>query len=70
MKTVILFTRNGLGEGPEGLQQALVVKYLSLLAQEEQKPSQILFYTEGVKLVCEAHRCWGGCVILKRLGWS
>ena len=53
MKTVILFTRNGLGEGPEGLQQALVVKYLSLLAQEEQKPSQILFYTEAVKLVCE-----------------
>ena len=53
MKTVLLFTRNGLGEAPEGLQQTLAVKYLSLLAQEEEKPSQILFYTEGVKLVCE-----------------
>ena len=53
MKTVLLFTRNGLGEAPEGLQQTLAVKYLSLLAQEEEKPSQILFYTEGVKLVCK-----------------
>ena len=53
MKTVLLFTRDGLGEAPEGLQQTLAVKYLSLLAQEEEKPSQILFYTEGVKLVCE-----------------
>lgn len=53
MKTVLLFTRNGLGEASEGLQQTLAVKYLSLLAQEEEKPSQILFYTEGVKLVCE-----------------
>ena len=53
MKTVLLFTRNGLGEAPEGLQQTLAVKYLSLLTQDEEKPSQILFYTEGVKLVCE-----------------
>ncbi|NLE83066.1 MAG: sulfurtransferase-like selenium metabolism protein YedF [Chloroflexi bacterium] len=53
MKTVLLFTRNGLGEAPEGLQQTLVVKYLSLLAQSEDKPSKILFYADGVKLVCE-----------------
>ena len=53
MKTVLLFTSNGLGEAPEGLQQTLAVKYLSLLTQDEEKPSQILFYTEGVKLVCE-----------------
>ena len=53
MKTVLLFTRNGLGEAPEGLQQALVVKYLNLLAQQPEKPDMIIFYTEGVKLVCE-----------------
>ncbi len=53
MKTVLLFTRNGLGDAPEGLQQTLVVKYLSLLAQSEDKPSKILFYADGVKLVCE-----------------
>lgn len=53
MKTIYTFTRNGLGEAPEGLQQALAVKFLSLLAQEEQLPAAILFYTEGVKLVVE-----------------
>jgi len=68
VKTVILFTRNGLGEGPEGLQQALVVKYLSLLAQEEQKPSQILFYTEGIKLVCEGSPVLGWLRNLEEAG--
>lgn len=53
MNTVLLFTRNGLGDAPEGLQQTLVVKILSLAAQSEKKPNKILFYTEGVKLVCE-----------------
>ena len=53
MNTVLLFTRNGLGDAPENLQQTLVVKILSLAAQAEKKPTQILFYTEGVKLVCE-----------------
>ena len=53
MRTVVLFTRNGMGEAPEGLQQALAVKYLSLAAQAEEKPAQIVFYADGVKLVCE-----------------
>jgi len=53
MKTVLLFTRNGLGDAPEGLQQTLAVKFLSLLAQAEEKPARIVFYAEGVKLVCE-----------------
>ena len=50
---VFVFTRNGMGEAPEGLQQTLVAKFLSLAAQVEEKPAKILFYTEGVKLVCE-----------------
>lgn len=50
---VFVFTRNGMGEAPEGLQQTLVAKFLSLAAQAEEKPAKILFYTEGVKLVCE-----------------
>ena len=53
MRTVFVFTRNGMGEAPEGLQQTLVAKFLSLAAQAEEKPAKILFYTEGVKLVCE-----------------
>lgn len=54
MKTVMTFTRNGLGDAPEGLRQALAVKFLSLLVQAEEKPDAILFYTEGVKLVVES----------------
>jgi len=50
---VFVFTRNGMGEAPEGLQQTLVAKFLSLAAQAEEKPAKILFYTEGVMLVCE-----------------
>ena len=53
MRTVLVFTRNGMGEAPEGLQQTLVAIFLSLAAQAEEKPAKILFYTEGVKLVCE-----------------
>ncbi|MEA4811627.1 MAG: DsrE family protein [Anaerolineaceae bacterium] len=51
--TVLTFTRNGLGEGPAELQTLLAVKYLSLLFQSNTFPGAILFYTEGVKLVCE-----------------
>jgi sulfur relay (sulfurtransferase) complex TusBCD TusD component (DsrE family) len=50
--TVILFTRNGLGSGAEDLQQALAVKFLSLLLESGRLPSKILFYTAGVKLAC------------------
>ena len=53
MKTVFLFTRNGLGDAPKNLQQTLAVKFLSLAAQAEEKPAQVVFYAEGVKLVCE-----------------
>lgn len=60
MNTVLLFTRNGLGDAPEGLQQTLVVKILSLAAQSEKKPNKILFYTEGVKLSAKARWCCSG----------
>ena len=50
--TVLLFTRNGLGDAPAELQARLAVKYLSLLADSGVHPSKILFYTEGVKLAC------------------
>lgn len=53
MKTVFLFTRNGMGDAPESLQQTLAVKFLSLAAQAEEKPAKVVFYAEGVKLVCE-----------------
>jgi len=50
--TVLLFTRNGMGDAPAELQQRLTVKFLSLLADSGARPGKILFYTEGVKLAC------------------
>ena len=51
--TVLLFTRNGMGQAPEELQQGLARKFLGLLEQSGQLPAKILFYTDGVKLACQ-----------------
>ncbi len=68
MNTVLLFTRNGLGDAPEGLQQTLVAKILSLATQSEKKPNKIIFYTEGVKLVCEGSLVLQWLKILEEAG--
>ncbi len=51
-QTVILFSRNGLGHAPEGLQLTLVNKFLQLTLASGHLPAKILFYTDGVKLAC------------------
>ena len=51
--TVLLFTRDGLGEGPHELQQLLAQKFLGLFNETEDLPAKILFYTDGVKLACK-----------------
>jgi intracellular sulfur oxidation DsrE/DsrF family protein len=51
--TVILITKNGMGNGPEELQIKLMDKYLELLAHQNELPAAICFYTEGVRLVVE-----------------
>lgn len=50
--TVLLFTRNGLGHGPEELQRGLAFKYLSLTLESGNWPAKIVFYTDGVRLCC------------------
>ncbi len=50
--TVILFSRNGLGDAPAELQQPLAVKFLALTLESGSLPAKILFYTEGVRLAC------------------
>ena len=50
--TVWLFTRNGLGHGPQDLQTTLVKKFLALQLESGRLPAKILFYTEGVRLAC------------------
>ncbi len=61
-ETVLLFTRDGLGEGPRELQQLLARKFLGLLNDAENLPAKILFYTDGVKLACN------GSPVLEHLG--
>jgi selenium metabolism protein YedF len=51
--SVLLFTRAGIGHGPEELQAKLTVKFLSLLLESGDMPAKVLFYTDGVKLACE-----------------
>jgi sulfur relay (sulfurtransferase) complex TusBCD TusD component (DsrE family) len=49
-QTVLLFTRNGLGEAPADLQEKLAQKFLILIIESGLLPAKILFYTDGVKL--------------------
>ncbi len=51
--TVILITRDGMGDAPADLQKTLITNYLKLLIQSDLKPLAICFYGEGVKLVVE-----------------
>jgi intracellular sulfur oxidation DsrE/DsrF family protein len=51
--TVILITRNGMGDAEPALQQKLIGIYLSLLDQNNLLPGAICFYAEGVKLVVD-----------------
>jgi len=52
-QSVILFTRNGMGESQGDLPLRLAGKYLSLTLQSEVLPGKILFYTDGVRLACK-----------------
>jgi DsrE/DsrF-like family. len=51
--TVILLSNNGMGTAPEDLGKTLIKNYLGLLKDEKKLPAALLFYGEGVKLICE-----------------
>jgi intracellular sulfur oxidation DsrE/DsrF family protein len=51
--TVILITRNGMGEAVQELQHKLIGTYLKLLDEHNILPGAICFYTEGVYLVVD-----------------
>ncbi|GAB4479823.1 MAG: hypothetical protein Kow00124_25880 [Anaerolineae bacterium] len=51
--TVILVTNDGMGRATPELQHVLIVKYLTLLAENGTLPAAICFYTDGVKLVVD-----------------
>lgn len=51
--TAFLFPHYGLGDAPGELQTKLAGVMLTLLNQSDELPARLLFYTEGVRLVCE-----------------
>jgi selenium metabolism protein YedF len=51
--TIILITRNGMGEAEQPLQHKLMGTYLKLLDEHDILPGAICFYTEGVHLTVE-----------------
>jgi selenium metabolism protein YedF len=66
--TVILVTRNGMGNAPEDLGQILIKNYLGLLKEEKKLPAAILFYSEGVKLVCAGSSALESLSVLNEKG--
>ncbi len=50
--TMILFTRNGMGDAPAELQQKLAGIFLNML-NKDTAPGVVAFYGEGVKLTCD-----------------
>jgi selenium metabolism protein YedF len=52
-RTVVLVTRDGMGEADRELQQVLVAAYLKTLLEAGRLPEAMCFYADGVKLVCE-----------------
>jgi hypothetical protein len=52
-ETVLLITRNGMGDAEPALQQKLITTYFKLLDESNLLPAAICFYTNGVRLVVE-----------------
>jgi sulfur relay (sulfurtransferase) complex TusBCD TusD component (DsrE family) len=49
-ETVILVTRNGMGDADVELQQKLIQVYFNLLIENDCLPPTVCFYADGVKL--------------------
>jgi hypothetical protein len=49
-ETVLLITRNGMGNAEPELQQKLIITFLKLLVENSIFPAAICFYTDGVRL--------------------
>ena len=52
-ETVVLITRNGMGDAEPALQQKLIITFFKLLDENDILPAVICFYTNGVHLVVQ-----------------
>jgi selenium metabolism protein YedF len=59
-----LIQSEGLGRGDDQLGQMLMVNFLRLLADSQEKPASLVFWNTGVRLVCEDSN---SLIFLKRL---
>lgn len=50
---ILLVQSEGLGRGDESLGLILMANFLRLLREGEDKPSSLVFWNTGVRLVCE-----------------
>ena len=50
---ILLVQSEGLGRGDESLGLILMANFLRLLRENEDKPSSLVFWNTGVRLVCE-----------------
>lgn len=51
--TVLLITRNGMGDAEPALQQKLIGTYFKIMVESGFRPAAICFYTDGVRLAVE-----------------
>jgi len=49
-KSLLLVTRDGMGDAPHELQTVLIINFFRTLLKEDQIPGTIFFYADGVKL--------------------
>ncbi len=49
---IFLIQSEGLGRGDEHLGSMLIANFLRLLAESEEKPSSLVFWNAGVRLMC------------------
>ena len=52
-ETVLLITRNGMGDAAPELQQKLISTYFKLIDENQVLPAAVCFYAQGVFLVVE-----------------
>jgi selenium metabolism protein YedF len=55
-RKVILVQAEGLGRGDERLGSMLMANFLRLLGENKDKPSSLIFWNTGVRLVCEGSK--------------
>lgn len=67
-ETVILVTRNGMGDADPALQQKLITTYFKLLDENNILPAVICFYADGVRLVVDGSPVLGSLESLEAKG--